>query len=628
MLHQMKLLSKSVFILLLYVLCIFNSELHAQVTIGSALNPKSGALLDLKENNNLGANANKGLMLPRVYLKDSDKLSPMFEDASNYNTSSSEKVKQDALHTGLVVYNINACFGLHTPAKGVYLWNGSNWMPVQKARLAQASTKVNTNKDQDGNTFYSGVFGAAGEWMLSNLRVKSDLGDASLGNDNTARWNYPNLDENSFNLQPSRGYLYNWFAAANKTATSGLDEGFGTANQLEVGGAGICPVGWHLPSDIEWTTFEKYIITNPSLYSQLPATLLPNFNNGDTGYRGKHAKALIASCLPYEFGDVSTGKSFPDYEHGFAAYLVGTKETSGIEGFGENTAFWTASSKDTSSAWARKFGRNNDGVYRGTSALTDMLSVRCKKTEKFERCGDPLTDGENNVYQTAQFGSAGCWMTTNLRSTQRGSISLSEGNNGANSNDQMLYSKPNTTDNDPQKGYLYTWESALAGEAAIESLFGGELSSYGSSMQGMCPDGWVVPSDADWNALEKEIQTNSIKYSTTPSSNTWSANYEKQIGWRPGNETGWGISFKTTDANGTSKNVGGMQVMMVGALESASGQQYGSSAYYWTSNDLFTAIGGDAKARYRALDKNKKDMYRGNASKSSMLSVRCKKYEP
>ena len=42
--------------------------IKSQVTIGSASPPNKGTLLDMKENDNIGANSTKGLLLPRVEL--------------------------------------------------------------------------------------------------------------------------------------------------------------------------------------------------------------------------------------------------------------------------------------------------------------------------------------------------------------------------------------------------------------------------------------------------------------------------------------------------------------------------------------------------------------------------------
>ena len=83
-----------------------------QVTIGSIEKPIEGALLQLKENENLGANTTKGLQLPRVIIKDINELNIGIE-----NIPKSEYMD----HKGLIVFNTA---GL-TP--GIYIWNGAEW---------------------------------------------------------------------------------------------------------------------------------------------------------------------------------------------------------------------------------------------------------------------------------------------------------------------------------------------------------------------------------------------------------------------------------------------------------------------------------------------------------------------
>ncbi|NDW10642.1 hypothetical protein [Dysgonomonas sp. 520] len=108
--------------LIFFTLLFFiTQEMHAQVTIGSGIDARKGALLDLKENENMDSNTNKGMMLPRVNLTLIDELYPMFESNDmNYT------VYERSIHTGLIVYNLT-----NDPLKGLcpgpYVWNGKEW---------------------------------------------------------------------------------------------------------------------------------------------------------------------------------------------------------------------------------------------------------------------------------------------------------------------------------------------------------------------------------------------------------------------------------------------------------------------------------------------------------------------
>ncbi|MDR1937214.1 MAG: hypothetical protein LBQ73_01780 [Tannerellaceae bacterium] len=100
-------------------------HLYAQVTIGVAEAPAEGALLQLK---NIAAaagnkNAEKGLLMPRVSLKNDSTLAPMFPDAT-----AGEKKK----HAGLIVYNLTEKDPL---TKGIMVWDGSSWINLKTKDL-------------------------------------------------------------------------------------------------------------------------------------------------------------------------------------------------------------------------------------------------------------------------------------------------------------------------------------------------------------------------------------------------------------------------------------------------------------------------------------------------------------
>lgn len=133
-------------LLLLLAVFAFTQATHAQVTIGAGEQPVSGALLQLKDKENVtdsSSNASKGLALPRVTLSDKHELYPMFlqnpgNPASGPNSDyTANKSTLDKSHTGLIVYNLvedddkELCLGLNQ-------WDGKKWNCFQqKATTAQ-----------------------------------------------------------------------------------------------------------------------------------------------------------------------------------------------------------------------------------------------------------------------------------------------------------------------------------------------------------------------------------------------------------------------------------------------------------------------------------------------------------
>ncbi len=100
-------------------------SVFAQVTIGTGEPPEGGAIMQMKTIEGVkgaGSNANKGMLLPRVNLRDTKMLYPMFEVGY-------DKSFQDPLHVGLMVYNTNADL-LDSNGAGIYFWNGESWKPM------------------------------------------------------------------------------------------------------------------------------------------------------------------------------------------------------------------------------------------------------------------------------------------------------------------------------------------------------------------------------------------------------------------------------------------------------------------------------------------------------------------
>ncbi|GAB6120409.1 hypothetical protein JCM30204_15580 [Dysgonomonas termitidis] len=113
---------------------------QAQVTIGSGEEPAEGAVLHLKEKENVtdaGHNSYRGLILPRVNLSEKKQLYPMFlnnpeDPASGANSNYiSNKIALNKTHTGMIVYNLTEndekelCLGLNQ-------WDGEQWNCFQQ----------------------------------------------------------------------------------------------------------------------------------------------------------------------------------------------------------------------------------------------------------------------------------------------------------------------------------------------------------------------------------------------------------------------------------------------------------------------------------------------------------------
>jgi uncharacterized protein (TIGR02145 family) len=118
------------------------------------------------------------------------------------------------------------------------------------------------------------------------------------------------------------------------------------------------------------------------------------------------------------------------------------------------------------------------------------LSDTCEFTVYVERaCPPNVFDDEDNEYKVTKLVGL-CW-TENLKATKY-AINLDEG--------VISFAKPYTCTNCPLKldtifGLLYTWYSAV-GVSEDSNV------AVPQPVQGICPEGWRIPTQAEWALLE------------------------------------------------------------------------------------------------------------------------------
>ena len=112
-------------------------------------------------------------------------------------------------------------------------------------------------------------------------------------------------------------------------------------------------------------------------------------------------------------------------------------------------------------------------------------------------CGSTLTDIDDNEYETLLLGSQ-CWMKQNLRTTHFADGTEIPVGGLSNHSGPRRYAPDNNLDT---YGYLYNWDAAMNGSTSS--------SANPSGVQGVCPAGWHLPSDAEWTQLTSFIASNS-----------------------------------------------------------------------------------------------------------------------
>lgn len=391
----------------------------AQITIGSDRAPVSGALLQLKQNENIGgANSMKGMTLPRVALTVKDSL---------IDIGITDKTYPKPEYSGMVVYNVasgnSVCLDLWD---GIYVWVDSEWTRLSSNDpVAGFIDDVGTYQDMrdpaNPEEYKYREFGNAGVWMLENMRALVTPNGIPLNSNVNAEsggWLYsipsyvvpqtigqvPAQPEPDPNLVPTwtkaQGILYNWAAATvdvTGTLGAGGSDGLGTDTNEEGSGEGariqgICPSGWHIPSEKEWVLLENEIIKNTSKYTYtesdisktdtllITTPVLPN--NVQFRQQGTHGPAMTEYCSFIDDPD-SKGKSRRAVHGGFAAVPAGYYTTyQGCISL-ESVFLTTSSQSRKGSRWfiqstpygpyvghVPTWGANNNQMF---------YSVRCKK---------------------------------------------------------------------------------------------------------------------------------------------------------------------------------------------------------------------------------------------------------
>jgi len=116
----------------------------------------------------------------------------------------------------------------------------------------------------------------------------------------------------------------------------------------------LCPTGWHVPSDAEWTT-------------------LTDFLNGESVAGGKLKEKGFAHWTSPNEG--------ANNESGFSAIPSGMRTENGDSFDINNRAgYWSSTPNDITGAWSRYLFYNTDELYTGNASWKVYgLSVRCLK---------------------------------------------------------------------------------------------------------------------------------------------------------------------------------------------------------------------------------------------------------
>ncbi len=194
---------------------------------------------------------------------------------------------------------------------------------------------VSEVKDSDGNLYHTVKIGSQ-TWMVENLKTTKYNDGIPISNIleswhilmTEAYCNYDNIVSNA----KDNGRLYNFYA---------------------VNTGKLCPNGWHVPSDDEWTLLIDYL-----------------------GGKDEAATKLKEAGAAHWWPPVADGTN----ETGFTALPSGWKSVDNFFDLGVGTSWWSSTiGLFPDNAYTRQLYSSLHGINRNYQYQGDGLSVRCLK---------------------------------------------------------------------------------------------------------------------------------------------------------------------------------------------------------------------------------------------------------
>ena len=398
--------------------------------------------------------------------------------------------------------------------------------------------------DNDNNTYQTVRIGCEC-WTKSNLRTTtySDGSDVAFARAYSSQA-YPDTTANKANF----GLLYTWYSAVN------VEEGNDTA-EPEVKTAagsgypyvqGVCPEGWAIPSMAQYYNAVSTVANIDGMKSTDINKWLPEHAGTD------------------ESGFSAVGAGFYNAGLGFESLLG-------------KTWFWSYD-QNIHTAQSASIGYYCNEMLNEEQPKGMGFSVRCIKRDSGEdtptsaqACpGVPtVTDVDGNVYNTVQIGDQ-CWMRENLKTTKYANGTNIPLGTETSSTTAYRYHPDDNSANVSDYGYLYNWAAVMNGSASSEA--------NPSGVQGICPTGWHVPSDAEWTELTTYVKSQS-QYVCGGDEDNIAKALASEEGWYNDTEN------CTVGNNPIANNATGFSARPAGNYDDY--YNFGSAADFWsaTQND-------------------------------------------
>ena len=374
-------------VIIISSMVLMSAQMNGQVGIGAnTFTPDNSALLELQS-------TNSGLLLPRMTTAQRNAISNPAQSLIIYNLTTKcveiyESNQWQAIWCDCIGFSVTAsaspatiCSGssstLTASGASTYSWSHSLGSGSSKTVTPSSTTTYSVTGTSTANctntatvtvtvnTFtcgtctvtYDGVTYNTVQignqcWFKENLRTTKYNDGTSITNvTDNATWTsttsgaYCCYSNNTSNCT-TYGALYNWYA---------------------VNTGKLCPSGWHVPSDAEWTTLTNYLSANSTYWCGSNSSYIAKSLASTTSWNSSTTTCAVGNNLS---ANNSTG--FSALPGGYRIDSDGSFTNLGGSGY-----WWSSTELDGSNARDRALSFDNAIVYSFNSHKRHGFSVRC-----------------------------------------------------------------------------------------------------------------------------------------------------------------------------------------------------------------------------------------------------------
>ncbi len=382
-------------------------------------------------------------------------------------------------------------------------------------------------------------------WMAKNLDV-----------DAPGSFCYGGKDENCKKF----GRLYTWPAAMK------LEQEFAeksARDSVKRTHRGACPFGWHIPSIYDFDRLNAYLKD------------IDEAVGVGTNLKARDVWPESEDALPGENG------------FGFNAFPAGVLPLNFVfSGMDSLTGFWSTAEPDSVTAFYWSLRYDSEDLVRDSTNKAVAFSVRCLMdppgVDEIYDSTAIYDSRDENRYKTVEIGGKR-WMAENLRFAAPGSFCYEDKDIRCRS-----------------YGRLYPWHVVM--KLPDDYLVNPTEGAITVEHQGICPVGWHVPSQKEWEKLVSDV--------SEMKKGSIAAALKTREGWVRG-------GAPISEASGFNAIPAGAR------YNDGEFMELGTSAYFWEASG-----GGDTGAAYWNLINSKDDVMRAEDFENTAFSLRCVQNAP